>query len=387
MNASVSLQRRDWSLHRKGPVDEARHKEKVREAIRENLADIVSEEAIITSDGKKTVKVPIRSLELPRFRFDPNRQHHAGQGDGDSKVGDVIGQATGPGRNGPGKGKQAGDQPGMDYYEAEVEIDELAEVLFDELGLPDLRPKSRREIVSEDVRFNDLRKKGIFANLDKRRTILENIKRNALAGDARFHAIQNDDLRFRTWNQEVRHEIAAVVIAMRDVSGSMGEFEKFITRSFYFWMVRFLRTKYRNVEIVFLTHHTEAKEVDEQTFFTLGESGGTRVSSAYRLALEIVQQRYPSDQWNIYPFHFSDGDNWGDTDNRLCVDLVRKMLQHANLFGYGEIVEGNRGWSSRLMSALSEIHDRRFVGIVINDRRDVYPALRRFFTKKEVIAA
>src|SRR5690606_36119176 len=99
-----------------------------------------------------------------------------------------------------------------------------------ELGLPDLRPKSRREIVSEDVRFNDLRKKGIFANLDKRRTILENIKRNALQGEPRFSGIKNDDLRFRTWDQEVRHEVAAVVIAMRDVSGSMGEFEKFITR-------------------------------------------------------------------------------------------------------------------------------------------------------------
>src|SRR5688500_8866238 len=124
MNPTISLQHRDWSLHRKGPIDEARHQEKVKEAIRENLADIVSEEAIITSDGKKVVKIPIRSLELPRFRFDHNRQNHTGQGEGESKVGDVIGQAGRPGKGkGPGKGKQAGDTPGVDYFEAEVDVD------------------------------------------------------------------------------------------------------------------------------------------------------------------------------------------------------------------------------------------------------------------------
>jgi len=176
-----------------------------------------------------------------------------------------------------------------------------------------------------------------MSNLDKRRTIRENLLRNARAGRSGFGDLKNDDLRFKTWERRIREESNAVVIAMRDVSGSMGEFEKYITRSFYFWMVRFLRTRYTQVEIVFLTHHTEAKEVDEDTFFNLGESGGTKVSSAYQLALEIANHRYPASEWNTYPFHFSDGDNWGEVDNQRCLDLVKALLARSNAFGYGEI--------------------------------------------------
>jgi sporulation protein YhbH len=385
MDFTVSVSKHDWSLHRKGPIDQARHNAKIKEAIRENLADIIAEEAIITSDGKKVVKVPIRSLDLPHFRFDPKKSRHAGQGQGDSQIGDVLGregQAAGPGR-----GKKAGDAPGVDYFEAEIEVDELAAMLFQDLGLPFLKQKQQDEMEVETIRFNEIRKKGIMSNLDKRRTILENIKRNAISGrPARFSAIADDDLRFKSWQPEFKRETNAVVIAMRDVSGSMGEFEKYITRSFYFWMVRFLRTKYNNVKIVFLTHHTEAREVDEQAFFQLGESGGTRVSSAYKLALQIIDERFPPARWNIYPFHFSDGDNWGDADNRLCVDLVRQLLERTNLFGYGEIQEYNYGSATTLMSAFSAIKDERFIPVVIRSKSDVYPALKKFFSLKEAAA-
>src|SRR5581483_6352907 len=325
MDFSVLVSKNDWSLHRKGPIDQARHNAKIKEAIKENIGEIIAEEAIITSDGKKIVKIPIRSLDLPHFRFDPKKSKHAGSGDGNSKVGDVLGQDGQAG--GPGRGKRAGDQPGIDYYDAEVEIDDLAAIVFEDLGLPNLKQKQHEELEVESIHFNEIRKKGIMSNLDKRRTILENIKRNAMQGQhPRFGNVSNEDLRFKTWEVTYKRETSAVVIAMRDVSGSMGEFEKYITRSFYFWMVRFLRTKYRNVDIVFITHHTEAKEVDEETFFKLGESGGTKVSSAYQLCLDLVTERYPSSEWNIYPFHFSDGDNWGEVDNQRCLELVKKLL-------------------------------------------------------------
>ncbi len=376
---TVSLSKHDWSLHRKAPADQARHQEKVKEAIKGNLSDIVSEEAIITSDGNKAIKVPIRSLELPRFRYDVNRKGNVGEGNGDSQVGDVIGDA----QAGPGKGKSAGDQPGFDYFEAEITIDELAELIFEDMGLPNLEQKQAQQIESKVIRFNDIRKTGPMSSLDKRRTMLENLRRNAKAGNPRFGGITNDDLRFKTWTEDVRFETNAVVIAMRDVSGSMGEFEKYISRSFYYWMVKFLRKKYDNVQIVFVTHHTEAKEVDEQTFFTLGESGGTKVSSAYRLALDIISERYSPHDWNIYPFHFSDGDNWGETDNRLCVDLVHQMLEMCNVFGYGEIRQGGYGSLSTLMSAFQNIKSEKFIGVTIEDRAGVYPALRKFFTSSE----
>jgi sporulation protein YhbH len=327
--------------------------------------------------------VPIRSLDEYRFRYDPGRQNHSGQGDGDSEVGDVI--ATEP-RPGQGRGSGAGDQPGNDYYEADVTIDELAGLIFEDLGLPFLEEKKLAEMEIEDVRFTDVRKVGPMANLDKKRTILENMKRNAAHGDAHFKDIKNEDLRFKVWEPTIRYQSNAVVIAMMDVSGSMGEFEKYIARSFYFWMVRFLRTKYNNVKIVFISHHTEAREVSEDEFFAHGESGGTQVSSAYELALEIIKERFNPDDWNIYPFHFSDGDNlpW---DNERCVNLVYKLMQMCNIFGYGEIREGHYRSQSTLMSAFAKIQDRKFISVTISDKKEVYPALRKFFATREAVPA
>jgi sporulation protein YhbH len=386
MDFTLTVSKNDWSLHRKGPIDQARHNAKIKEAIKENLADIIAEDSIITSDGKKVVRIPVRSLDLPHFRFDPKKSKHAGQGQGDSKVGDVLGRDDGQAA-GPGKGKKAGNTPGVDYYDAEFEVDELAAMVFEDLGLPNLKQKQQQELEIETIRFNEVRKKGVMSNLDKRRTILENIKRNARAGaEPRFADVNDDDLRFKTWYPEYRRETSAVVLAMRDVSGSMGEFEKYITRSFYFWMVRFLRTKYKNVQIVFITHHTEAKEVDEAAFFNLGESGGTRVSSAYKLALDVIRERFNPERWNIYPFHFSDGDNWGDSDNRLCVELVHKLVACSSVFGYGEIQEYNYGSTTTLMGAFSAIADTRFIPVVIRGKSDVYPALKKFFSLREATA-
>ncbi|MDA8187375.1 MAG: sporulation protein YhbH [Dehalococcoidales bacterium] len=380
MLQSISLSKHDWSLHRKGPADQARHAEKVKEAIKGNLANIISQEAIITSDGNRIVKVPIKSLELPRFRYEFRKKQQVGQGEGDSGVGDVLN----PGQKGQGKGKQAGDQPGIDYYEAEITIEELAGLLFEDLGLPNLQRKLGAEVEGAGIRYNDIHKVGIMSNLDKKRTIMENIRRNALTGHVPvFQKVRQEDLRFRTWNPDVQRETNAVVIAMRDVSASMGEFEKYITRSFYFWMVRFLRSKYNNVRIVFITHHTEAKEVDEETFFKLGESGGTKVSSAYKLALDIIKMRYDPESWNIYPFHFSDGDNWGDGDNKLCVELVNKLIETCNIFGYGEIQESRHSSPSTLMSAFLSIQNERFIPVTIADKADVYPSLRKFFARRE----
>jgi sporulation protein YhbH len=408
MTTSMSISEGDWSLHRKGPKDQARHQEKVREAIKDHLGEIIANESIITSDGTKIIKVPVRSLEEYNFRFDPFKKGGVGQGQGDSKPGDVIGQVP---RQQPGRGRTAGDQPGIDYYETEFTVDDLAEMIFADLGLPNLKDKGQHEVMADRFRFDDVRKVGILPNLDKKRSVLQAMKRQAMGrppletprvddveGEAALDAtgekpvrglrITKDDLRYRTWDvtQELRHN--AVVVAMRDVSGSMGEFEKYITRAFYFWMVRFLRTKYASVQIVFITHHTEAKEVDEAAFFSLGEGGGTRVSSAYKLCDEIIEQRYPADRWNIYPFHFSDGDNWSDEDNATCVKLVKSLVERCNLFGYGEIKEQSYGrWStSTLMSALSEIKAPEFVAVTIKGKEDVYAALKKFFAKPAEVA-
>ncbi|MEK6304044.1 MAG: sporulation protein YhbH [Acidobacteriota bacterium] len=383
----MSVQRNDWSLQRKGQIDQDRHKERVREAIKKNLGSIVSNESIILSDGKRVVKVPIRSLDEYKFRYDYRKKKHIATGDGNTKVGDVIAREGEPGQ-GPGQGPGAGDQPGQEYYEAEVDIDEIAKLIFEDLHLPYLEDKAKQAVESTKTKFTEIRRSGILSNLDKRRSLLENIKRQAReTGHAELGPFKKEDLRYKTWQEQMTYESNAVVIAMMDVSGSMGEFKKYIARSFYFWMVRFLKTKYDHVKIVFISHHTEAKEVSESQFFTQGESGGTVVSSAYRLALDIISKLYQPKDWNIYPFHFSDGDNYY-SDNDEAVRLADELIAMCNLFGYGEI--GEEGASSYRRSSgalLSIFKDRlkdqgRFVGVRIDDKEDVYPALKDFFGKR-----
>ena len=213
------------------------------------------------------------------------------------------------------------------------------------------------------------------SNIDKKRTILENLRRNATTGNPGIHHISPDDLRYKTWEDKIIPQSNAVIIAMMDTSGSMGSFEKYCARSFFFWMTRFLRRQYEKVEIVFLAHHTEAKEVTEEEFFTRGESGGTICSSVYMKALDIIDRRYPPSSYNIYPFHFSDGDNL-TSDNERCVKLIGELMKRSNMFGYGEVNQYNR--SSTLMSAYRHIKMDQFMYYVIKEKGEVYKALRSF---------
>ncbi|MEK4426442.1 sporulation protein YhbH [Solibacillus sp. FSL K6-1523] len=371
----------NWSLHRKGHQDQQRHNEKVKEAIKNNLPELISDESIILSNGDKTIKIPIRSLDEYKIRYNYDKSKHVGQGQGDSQVGDVVAREPGSGKSaGAGKGKEAGDKPGEDYFETEVNIEEIQGLLFQELELPNLQQKEAADITTEKIEFNDIRKKGLMGNVDKKRTIMTAIKRNAMHGKAAISPIFNDDLRFKTWDEVVKPESKAVVLAMMDVSGSMGNFEKSCARSFFFWMIKFLRSKYETVEIEFIAHHTIAKTVTEQEFFTRGESGGTICSSAYAKALELIDQKYHPARYNIYPVHFSDGENL-TMDNEKSLKLVQELMKVSSMFGYGEVNESNR--TSALMMTFKKIDDPKFRFSIIKRRQEVYDALKEIFKKQE----
>ena len=284
------------------------------------------------------------------------------------------------GKKAPGQGKEAGDKAGKDYYEAEVSLEEVQNVLFKELELPNLQQKEMADITTEKIEFNDIRKKGLMGNIDKKRTILTAIKRNAMKGKAEIAPIHNDDLRFKTWDEVVKPESRAVVLAMMDTSGSMGNFEKYCARSFFFWMTRFLRSKYETVEIEFIAHHTEAKVVTEEEFFTKGESGGTICSSAYVKALELIKQKYNPVRYNIYPVHFSDGENMS-MDNEKCIKLVQELMDISSMFGYGEVNQHSR--YSTLMNTYKKVDNPKFRHYVLKQKSDVYEALKSFFQKVE----
>jgi len=371
------VSRDDWSLHRKGYLDQTRHREKVEEVIKQQLGDLIVDESIILSDGKKSTKIPMRSLEEFRFRYDFNKKNHTGQGTKKMMPGEILGRENGKGK---GATKGAGEEPGQDIYEAEVTYEDLANILFEELKLPNLDDKKRPLIAHDRPVFNDVRKKGLMANVDKKRTLLESIKRQARSQkqtkDDKLR-ITPEDLRFKTWETRPNFETNAVILAMMDTSGSMGQFEKYIARTFFFWMVRFLRLKYENVEIRFLAHHTEAKEVTEEEFFTRGESGGTRCSSVYKYALDLIENQYPPAHYNIYPVHFTDGDNIG-SDNARAMSLMQCLVDVSQVVGYGEILRTH--YSSTLMSTLKRISDPKLRLVTIRDRNEVYAALKLVFS-------
>ncbi len=370
----VSVSRGDWSYERRAKRDEDRHNEKVKEAIKDNMDSLVSDGTIITADPKtkRTVKIPLHSLELPRFKYgNPQEGIGTGTGDGQPQPGDQVGEDP-----------QPGDQPGEEYYEAEMSIDEIQKMVFEDLELPNIKPKQDPIIDSEEDVFNDVRRKRTPTNMDIGRTVMQNILRNAQeTGVARVHKISTDDFRVRSWEQEKKPENNAVVIAMADISGSMGEFAKYITRAFCWWTVSFLRSKYPKVDIVFVAHDTEAYEVTEEQFFTRGAGGGTKCSSANRMALNLINQRYQTINYNVYPLHFSDGDNFSN-DNAESASLVNEILsQDVSQYAYIQI--GRQRASQLLNTYQKDIKDDRFKGLQINKKEEVLDALKQVFSAEE----
>src|SRR5574342_189802 len=258
--------------------DRLRHRQKVREAIRDNIAAIIAEESIIGKDRNRIIKVPIRGVKEYRFVYGDNAPG-VGQGGPDTQPGQVIGKGEGEAEG----RQQAGDRPGIDYYETEVSLDELIDMMFEDLELPYLERKHLRQIeVEQLLRRKGYRKKGIRIRLDKRCTAIARVKRKKAVQRADAFALRpqrfpfhKDDLIYRHTVTEIRRESNAVVVCIMDTSGSMDTMKKYLARSFFFLLYRFILTKYRNVEIVFVSHHTEAYEVTEEEFFHKGESGGT----------------------------------------------------------------------------------------------------------------
>ena len=449
----MAIKEQDWGLSQRGLKDTTRHREKVKDAIRKNIAEVISEEAIITRKKDKTVRVPIRGLKSYRFIYDRGAGR-AGIGQGEGRKGDVIGRRSKNGK--PGK---AGDEPGIDYLETEIDIEALIEMMFEDLGLPNLRKKEVAEtVIPKGWTFDSVERHGLQTRLDKKRTVKEAVKRTAsFVGElmARTGAPQeeceealhrakgdltraeemlksahperlpsgssempsglkkspflfSEDLRYRTLKEDIEYHSNAVVLAMMDVSGSMGTMKKYMARSFYFWLVEFLRHLYQNVEIRFIAHTTEAKLVDEYEFFHKGESGGTFCWTAYELALHLVDTEYNPERWNIYPFHFSDGEDW---DPARTVEEAEKLIERGvNMVGYGEIQLQGYYSASRLMETFGKrlslermrtgrilgsgsgeppeiLAGRRshvpFLGVVLRDRSDLYPALRTFLRKPD----
>jgi hypothetical protein len=367
-----------WNLRQRGSLDSDRHAKKVHKAIRDNLRSVIAEESIITTDGKRTIRVPIRYLDSYYFK---HGKPGDGVGHGPGEPGDVLHEGK---KRQPGGGRQAGQEGGDDVYEAEISVDELTKMMLEDLSLPYLEKKDKVEIVTKKTVFNDVRKTGIMANWLKKKTVLENMKRNAIEnGKAEFADINQEDMRYRTWDEKIQRFSNAVVYLMMDRSGSMDDHKRYLCKATFWWICRFLETKYDYVDVVFIAHDTEARIVPEKDFFTISNSGGTRCSSAYDLCWSDIKESRPASIWNVYCFHFSDGDNWAEDDVR-CTKLVKAMLERVNMFAYGEVAWENSAWvtDSTLRKALETIRHPRLMTAVMKQKGDVYPTLAKFLNKE-----
>jgi sporulation protein YhbH len=360
--------------------DHARFRNIVRGKIRENLKRYISHGELIGRQGKDTVAIPVPQIDIPRFRFGDKQSGGVGQGEGES--GDPVDGQEG---EGDGTGK-AGKNAGQHAVEVDVTLDDLAQILGEELQLPRIEPRGQARVVANKDKYTGIRRVGPESLRHFKRTFREALKRQVSSGiynpERPVIVPIRDDKRFRSWKTSTEPVANAVIVYMMDVSGSMGDEQKEIVRIESFWLDTWLRSQYKGLESVYIIHDAVAREVDRETFFHTRESGGTMISSAYKLCADIMQRRYPSQDWNVYPFHFSDGDNWSVDDTLNCIQILKnRVLPHANMFCYGQ-VESPYG-SGQFVKDLREHlgKDERVVTSEIRDKDAIMDSIKAFLGK------
>jgi len=355
--------------------DHARFRDIVRGRIKQNLKKYVQKGEMLGKKGKDFVTIPVPTIDIPHFRFGERSQGGVGQGEGEP--GDPLSpqEADGSGKAGQGEGQH--------ILEVDVSLDELADILGEELALPRIEPRGKDRIVATRLKYTGISPSGPESLRHFKRTYKQALKRQIASGSYNWRrpviVPYREDRRYRTWKQVPIPETNAVVIYMMDVSGSMGDEQKEIVRIESFWIDTWLRRHYKGLETRYVIHDAVAREVDRQTFFHTRESGGTMISSAYKLALEMIESDYPSSSWNVYPFHFSDGDNWSADDTRLCVELLsEKILPAVNLFAYGQ-VESPYGSGQFIKDLKEAIGARENVALSeIADKDAIYASIKTF---------
>lgn len=356
--------------------DHSRFREIVKGRIRRDLAKYLTSSELIGRAGAHSVSIPLPQIELPRLRYGDNQGKGNGKGDGGE---------GGPGEKGEkadGQGA-AGEQPGQHILEVDVDLDDLADMLGEELGLPRIQPRGVRDLETEGGRYTGVRAAGPDSLRHFRRSFKRALLRTVASGQwdpksARVVPVR-EDFRYRARKSAPKPDSSAVVFHMMDVSGSMGRDQKDVVRIQAFWIDTWLRRQYKNLDVVYIVHDAAARVVDQHTFFHLRESGGTKISSAYELCLAQIQERYRPEDWNVYPFHYSDGDNWSARDTETCVNLLcAEILPRVNQFCYSQVksAHGSGQFKKDLDAAFDGVDE--LVTVSLADRGDIPRSIRAY---------
>ncbi len=361
--------------------DASRFKQIVRGKIRENLRKYITHGEMIGRKGNDLVSIPLPQLDVPHFRYGQNGRGGVGQGEGE--IGQPIAAGDPDGEGGQG---QAGKDPGQHVLEVDISLEELAEILGDELQLPRIEPKGKANIQQDKVRYTSVRRVGPESLRHYRRTYVEALKRQLTEGtyvpaEPRVVPIK-DDRRYRSWEHVAEPVANAVIIYMMDVSGSMTDEQKEIVRTESFWIDAWLRSQYQGLERRYVIHDAGAKEVDEHTFYHTRESGGTRISSAYKICQDLIDKQFPASEWNVYCFQFSDGDNWGEDNKAALAQLRDEILPKVNLFCYGQVESpyGSGEFYRVLEEAFGTEHEQLVLS-EIESREAIYDSIKTFLGK------
>lgn len=357
--------------------DHSRFRQIVRGKIKKDLRKYMTQGELIGKKGKDIVSIPLPEIDLPHFRFGKNQ---GGVGSGDGEPGDPIG---GQPEEGDGTG-EAGDQPGEHVLEVDLTMEELAKILGEELELPNIQPKGKRTIMAEKERYSSIRRQGPESLRHFKRTFVKALRRQIAMGhynpDHPVIVPIKADKVYKSWQITHIPESNAVIFYMMDVSGSMGDEQKELVRTTSFWIDTWLRSQYKTMESRYITHDASAREVDQETFYRTRESGGTAISTAYRLCADVINDNYSPQDWNIYTFHFSDGDNLL-SDNEVCFKILRdELLPKVNMFCYGQVrsLYGSGEFKRKLDDALDF---ESLITAEIKNKEEIYDAIKIFLGK------
>jgi len=362
--------------------DHKRYHDIIRDKVKNKLKDHIKNGKKIVRRGKDYVVVDIPVIDLPRFKFGDPYQEGIGTGEGEKgdKVKDGPKDDAQPG--------QPGDSAGEHTVGVGVPLDDYIDILGEQLSLPKLQPKSNSELVTPKVRYDKISKVGNPSLVHKKRTLKNVIRRSIASSEYNPDDISNlypvpDDFEYRSWSEKDYPDVNAVVFFMQDISASMGPDKRELIRELCWYLECWIKKFYKQTDIKYLVHDVEAFEVDSEKFYNYTSGGGTKISSVFDLAERVIENSYPNDEWNIYCFYLSDGENWGD-DNNLCIKYMQRLQQMCNVIGVTE-VKSMRDWAEFVIRVDEAIDDKildedTVITGSINEHKDILSVLREFLT-------
>lgn len=426
----------------KSAVNRDRFLRRYRKHIKKAVSEAVHDRSITDVEKGESISIPTRDIHEPHFHHGRGgHREMVHPGNREFIAGDLLPKPDGGEDGGTGPGDPSDQGEGMDDFVFQITQEEFLDFLFDDLELPRLARKklkraeafnyvragfttdgtpaklnvvrSLRGAHARRISLGGSRKRRIRELEQKLAALLTQPSPAAAAGEvtpslledpalnnpAQRKALEDELNRLRhsvkripwideidlRYNQHIRHPkpaTSAVMFCLMDVSGSMSQAHKDIAKRFFILLYLFLKKNYKRIEVVFIRHHTSAKEVNEEEFFYSRETGGTIVSSALKLTNDIIRERYPPEEWNIYAAQASDGDNWND-DSPKCSDMLRKqLLPLVQYYAYVEITPDDHQTLWYEYEGVQSAHPEAFAMQQITKVADIYPVFRSLFERK-----